>query len=54
MATSITTGWDDSSLAACPKKSPYSYVEDESVLGSQTHEMSYVESGSAHEEYHLD
>jgi hypothetical protein len=53
-ASSRRAGSEDSSLATCPKKSPYSYMEDDSVLESQSHEMSCVESESFREEQHLD
>jgi hypothetical protein len=40
-------GSGDSSLGAYPKKNPYTYMEDDSILESQSHEMDHVESESA-------
>jgi hypothetical protein len=53
-ASSHRAGSEDSSLATRPKKSLYTCMENDSVLASQSHEMSYVESESLHEDQHLD
>jgi hypothetical protein len=44
---STRAGSRDSSLAAYPKKNPYTYMEDDSILESQSHEMDHVENESA-------